>query len=152
MHSVEAELSEKDAAKSQMAMEAGEPVETEFAVNVDDGAEKPVKEDDKTMLASLRNLFSLLLSPVFVETFVLVFLAEWGDRSQLATIALGAAKNVYGVAAGTILGHTCCTGLAVVGGQLLASRISVKKVTFAGGILFIVFAILYGYEAYNMSN
>ncbi|KAJ2705135.1 GCR1-dependent translation factor 1 [Coemansia sp. IMI 203386] len=152
MHSVEAELSEKDAAKSQMAMEAGEPVQTEFAVNVDDGAEKPVKEDDKTMLASLRNLFSLLLSPVFVETFVLVFLAEWGDRSQLATIALGAAKNVYGVAVGTILGHTCCTGLAVVGGQLLASRISVKKVTFAGGILFIVFAILYGYEAYNMSN
>jgi putative Ca2+/H+ antiporter (TMEM165/GDT1 family) len=26
------------------------------------------------------------LSPVFVEAFVLTFLAEWGDRSQIATI------------------------------------------------------------------
>lgn len=28
----------------------------------------------------------LQLSPVFVEAFVLTFLAEWGDRSQIATI------------------------------------------------------------------
>lgn len=27
-----------------------------------------------------------LLSPVLVEAFVLTFLAEWGDRSQIATI------------------------------------------------------------------
>ncbi|KAJ1816110.1 GCR1-dependent translation factor 1 [Coemansia sp. RSA 2599] len=156
MHSVEAELGEKDAAKHQMAMEAGEALQGEaldgeYGVNVSAMSEKHGKENDKTTLGSLRNLLSLLLSPVFVETFVLVFLAEWGDRSQLATIALGAAKNVYGVAVGTILGHTCCTGLAVVGGQLLASRISVKKVTLAGGALFIVFAVMYGYEAYHMA-
>ncbi|KAJ1671650.1 GCR1-dependent translation factor 1 [Coemansia sp. RSA 25] len=157
MHSVEAELSEKDAvAKSQLALEAGESGES-FNVNVDDVdagcvAEAAGECSSGSMLGSLKNLLGLLLSPVFVETFVLVFLAEWGDRSQLATIALGAARNVYGVAAGTILGHTCCTGVAVVGGQLLASRISVKKVTYAGGVLFIVFAVLYGYEALDMKS
>jgi len=34
---------------------------------------------------------SLILGPVFVQSFVLTFLGEWGDRSQFATIALGAA-------------------------------------------------------------
>ncbi|KAJ1831517.1 GCR1-dependent translation factor 1 [Coemansia sp. RSA 2706] len=158
MQSVESELSEKDEAKRQLAMELGEaPVDNgveksgSFNVNVDTvesaAVERGCTNNGCSTLGSLKNLLGLLLSPVFVETFVLVFLAEWGDRSQLATIALGAARNVYGVAAGTILGHTCCTGLAVVGGQLLAARISVKKVTLAGGVLFIAFAVLYGYEA-----
>lgn len=39
----------------------------------------------------VRNFCSLILGPVFVQSFVLTFLGEWGDRSQIATIALGAA-------------------------------------------------------------
>jgi len=37
-----------------------------------------------------RNFCSLILGPVFVQSFVLNFLGEWGDRSQIATFALGA--------------------------------------------------------------
>ncbi len=38
--------------------------------------------------ASLLQAAQSLLSPVFVEAFVLTFLAEWGDRSQIATIGM----------------------------------------------------------------
>mmetsp|Transcript_12347 Transcript_12347/g.18974 ORF Transcript_12347/g.18974 Transcript_12347/m.18974 type:complete len:308 (+) Transcript_12347:52-975(+) len=77
--------------------------------------------------------------PVFLQSLTLTFLAEWGDRSQIATIALAAAKNPIGVTVGGCLGHSICTGGAVIGGRMLASRISEKTVSFWGGCIFLVF-------------
>lgn len=99
-----------------------------------------------------RNFCNLFLGPVFVQAFVLTFLGEWGDRSQIATIALGAAHNVYLVAIGTIIGHACCTALAVLGGRYVSSWISVKLVTLTGGVLFLLFGIIYLYESFQMSS
>ncbi|KAF8892321.1 hypothetical protein CPB84DRAFT_1816235 [Gymnopilus junonius] len=98
-----------------------------------------------------RNFCSLFLGPVFVQAFVLTFLGEWGDRSQIATIALGAAHNVYLVTLGTVLGHSCCTALAVIGGRYVSTKISVKHVTFGGSILFLLFGVIYLYEAFATS-
>mmetsp|Transcript_24548 Transcript_24548/g.36394 ORF Transcript_24548/g.36394 Transcript_24548/m.36394 type:complete len:306 (-) Transcript_24548:181-1098(-) len=78
---------------------------------------------------------------VFLQSLTLTFLAEWGDRSQIATIALAAAKNPIGVTVGGCLGHSICTGGAVIGGRMLASRISEKTVTFWGGCIFLVFGL-----------
>ncbi|KAJ8602734.1 hypothetical protein CTAYLR_003799 [Chrysophaeum taylorii] len=80
-------------------------------------------------------------SRVFTQAFFLTFLAEWGDRSQIATIALASAKDPYGVILGGITGHAMCTGLAVLGGRMLASRISERTVALVGGLLFLLFAI-----------
>ena len=78
---------------------------------------------------------------VFLQALTLTFLAEWGDRSQIATIALAAAKDPVGVTIGGCLGHSICTGMAVLGGRMLASRISEKSVAFYGGLTFLVFGI-----------
>lgn len=86
---------------------------------------------------------------IFTEAFTLTFLAEWGDRSQIATIALAAAKNPFGVVLGGLIGHAFCTGLAVIGGKMLAARISERAVAVIGGVLFLFFgvtAFLYGSE------
>ncbi|KAL3798631.1 hypothetical protein ACHAW5_001275 [Stephanodiscus triporus] len=78
---------------------------------------------------------------VFVQALTLTFLAEWGDRSQIATIALAAAKDPVGVTIGGCIGHSVCTGMAVMGGRMLASRISEKSVAFYGGLTFLIFGI-----------
>ena len=77
---------------------------------------------------------------IVLETFILTFLAEWGDRTQIATIVLAAANNPVGVTIGAILGHAICALIAVLGGKFIAGRISERKVTAIGGMLFFVFA------------
>ncbi|KAI8461189.1 hypothetical protein BY996DRAFT_813484 [Phakopsora pachyrhizi] len=99
-----------------------------------------------SQVQGLKNLTFLLISPVLIQTFIMTFLAEWGDRSQISTIAMAAAHNVYLVTIGTVLGHAMCTFLAVMGGRWLATKISVKH---GGAILFLIFGVLYLYEAYT---
>eukprot|EP00814_Leptocylindrus_danicus_P004681 CAMPEP_0116010260 /NCGR_PEP_ID=MMETSP0321-20121206/3902_1 /TAXON_ID=163516 /ORGANISM="Leptocylindrus danicus var. danicus, Strain B650" /LENGTH=268 /DNA_ID=CAMNT_0003479339 /DNA_START=11 /DNA_END=817 /DNA_ORIENTATION=- len=78
---------------------------------------------------------------VFVKSLSLTFLAEWGDRSQIATIALSSSKDPYGVTIGGCIGHAMCTGMACLGGRYLASKISEKTVSLCGGITFCIFGL-----------
>nr|WP_233222521.1 TMEM165/GDT1 family protein [Chroococcidiopsis sp. CCALA 051] len=67
-------------------------------------------------------------------------------RTQIATITLAASNNSLGVTAGAILGHGICTAIAVVGGRLIAGRISERTVTAIGGCLFLIFAAVSLFE------
>ena len=98
-------------------------------------------EKSKVHTRHLKSFARRFFSPVFIQCFTMTFLAEWGDRSQIATIALAAAKNPIGVSVGAIAGHSLCTGVAVLGGKLLASRISERTISIVGGLLFLLFAI-----------
>ena len=77
-------------------------------------------------LSGLNNLFSLLLSPVWVQTFVMTFLGEWGDRSQIATIAMAAGQDYWWVTGGAVIGHGMCTAAAVIGGRAIAGKVSLR--------------------------
>lgn len=89
---------------------------------------------------------------VLIQAFTLTFVAEWADRSQIATIALAAAKDPFCVTAGGICGHSICTGLAVLGGRMLAARISERAVLLFGGSLFLIFAAHGAYVGPNFDN
>jgi Ca2+/H+ antiporter, TMEM165/GDT1 family len=64
------------------------------------------------------------------------------------------------VTTGAVIAHGCCTGLAVIGGRLLASKISARNgiilvkwciltiVTLGGAVLFLAFGVIYLYEAF----
>ncbi|KAL1656397.1 GCR1-dependent translation factor 1 [Didymella pomorum] len=99
-------------------------------------------------LSGINNLFSLLLSPAWVQTFVMTFLGEWGDRSQIATVAMAAGSDYWWVTAGATVGHGICTAGAVIGGRAIAGKISMRNVTLGGAIAFLLFGIIYSFETY----
>ncbi|KAK2805604.1 hypothetical protein FQN50_006119 [Emmonsiellopsis sp. PD_5] len=99
------------------------------------------------LIVGVNNLFSLLLSPAWVQTFVMTFLGEWGDRSQIATIAMAAGQDYWWVTCGAITGHGVCTAAAVIGGRAIAGRVSMRVVTFGGAIAFFIFGLIYVFEA-----
>lgn len=101
----------------------------------------------KSAVAGFTNLVSLLLSPAWVQTFVMTFLGEWGDRSQIATIAMAAGQDYWWVTGGAISGHAVCTGVAVLGGRAIAGRVSLRVVTLGGAIAFLVFGVIYLLDA-----
>lgn len=115
-------------------------------------ASAPVTKYASDALTQLNNLASFIFSPVWIQVFVMTFLGEWGDRSQIATIAMAAGSDYWLVIFGAIIGHGLCTAAACIGGQLLAKRISMRNVTLGGAVAFIVFAVLYFYDfLYNDS-
>jgi putative Ca2+/H+ antiporter (TMEM165/GDT1 family) len=147
----------------------------------------PSAKQDATKRAAASGHYLQADWAVLTQAFTITFLAEWGDRSQIATIAMAAAQHPVGgawrrdaaavntsprppaaaptlpppppplphthshhnppthitvaVCIGSIVGHAMCTGLAVLGGRLLAARISERVVAFAGGVLFLIFAL-----------
>ena len=80
---------------------------------------------------------------VIWEAFVLVFLAELGDRTQFTTIVLATAPafTFVGLLAGTLLGHALVTWLAVGAGKWIGGRISEKLLYRLSGGLFLVFGL-----------
>lgn len=112
-----------------------------------DRSPSPPRSTLQGTIGGLHNLLSLLLSPAWVQTFVMTFLGEWGDRSQIATIAMAAGQDYWWVTGGAVSGHAVCTGVAVIGGRAIAGRVSLRVVTLGGAIAFLVFGVIYLVEA-----
>lgn len=109
-----------------------------------DGPDSTGKSSDR--ISGTGGVYKRILSTVFMKAFTMTFLAEWGDRSQIATISLAAEHDVIGVTLGGCVGHCICTGVAVLGGRQLAEVIDEKTVNIVGGCMFLFFGALTWYE------
>jgi len=79
---------------------------------------------------------------VFLTTLVAFFFVEMGDKTQLATIALGARfQSVLPVMAGTTIGMMLANVPAVILGEAAATRIPLKYVRWAAAACFAAIGI-----------
>jgi putative Ca2+/H+ antiporter (TMEM165/GDT1 family) len=82
---------------------------------------------------------------VIWEAFVLVFIAELGDRTQFTTIFMATAPaqvfSFTGLLAGTLLGHALVTWLAVGAGKWIGQRVNERLLYRLSGGLFLEFGL-----------
>ncbi|KAK3021897.1 hypothetical protein RJ639_047401 [Escallonia herrerae] len=105
-----------------------------------DGGSKAEEEQKEAELAvselSGTGAGILAAANTVLSTFLLVFVAEWGDKSFFSTIALAAASSPLGVIGGALAGHGFATLMRMV-------------IAYVGGALFLVFAAVTLVEIVN---
>ena len=83
-------------------------------------------------------------SGIFVTTLIAFFIAEMGDKTQLATVALGAQfkGQLIGVVAGTTLGMMLADVPAVIIGEKLTKKLPLKVIRWTAAGVFILTGIV----------
>ena len=80
---------------------------------------------------------------VFGTTLVAFFLAEMGDKTQIATVMLAAKYNAYlWVVAGTTLGMMLANAPVVWLGDRLVKRVPIRLVHVVSAVIFLVLGVL----------
>ena len=105
------------------------------------------RADAETMVADM-TVSNVRQSPLAILAKIssLIFVAEWCDRSMIATMALAASSNTLAVVGGATVANVVCTGFAVGAAAIVASRISERTVAIVAGVLFEVFAVFTFFE------
>ncbi len=86
----------------------------------------------------------------FAATLVAFFVAEIGDKTQIATMALAAAyANLAVVVAGTTLGMLLANGPVVFLGNSFSARLPLKKIHLGASLLFLALGALFVWRGLN---
>lgn len=97
----------------------------------------PDKLDDETDSINKWQKFG-----VFGATFILFFLAEIGDKTQIATVALAARyDSIFWVMLGTTIGMMIANAPAVFIGNKLAERLPISLIHKIGAAIFLIVGI-----------
>jgi Ca2+/H+ antiporter, TMEM165/GDT1 family len=97
---------------------------------------KPDRLEEGTVSASAAS--------AFVATLTSFFLAEIGDKTQIATVALAAAyPSLIAVIAGTTLGMLAANVPVVMLGKAFADKLPLKAIHYAASLLFLVLGAVF---------
>ena len=77
---------------------------------------------------------------VFITTFLMIFVAELGDKTQLTIAALAAAHQPISVYIGATLALAATTLIGIIGGRWVTQHISTTTLHRVSGGLFLAFA------------
>jgi rubrerythrin len=88
--------------------------------------------------------------PLFFSTFVLIFLAELGDKTQLAVMSQSASSSSkWTVFAAGVMALAASTAIGVLAGDLIRRYVPDERyIKCVGGVLFLIFGGLMLREAY----
>ena len=85
---------------------------------------------------------------LFLTTFLLITIAEFGDKTQLAIIALSSTALPLAIWIGATLALATTSILGVIAGRTLLQKIPLVLLHRLSGLFFLILAALAAYQAY----
>lgn len=86
---------------------------------------------------------------IFISTFLVISIAEFGDKTQLAVVALSSTALPAAVWLGSTLALLTTTCLGVYAGRSLLKKITLRALHQISGIIFIMLAVAAAWNAYD---
>ena len=83
-----------------------------------------------------------VMQGILLQSFLMIFLAEMGDKSQLLTVAMGAEYRLRDILTGLILAATSLNLLAVTLGAWVGEMFPHTAISLLAGGAFLLFAVL----------
>lgn len=80
---------------------------------------------------------------LFASTFAAIFLAELGDKTQLATLTLASGGSRWVVFGGAALALVASTAIAVLAGEAVSRAIPPVWIRRGAGALFLVLGVMF---------
>lgn len=77
----------------------------------------------------------------FVAGFLMIFLAEWGDKTQISSGLLATQYNAFAVLAGTLAAMLLLSAMAIYAGKFITKKIHPKTVAKIAGAAFIIIGL-----------
>ena len=85
---------------------------------------------------------------VVTTAFIVIFLAEWGDLTQILTADLAAHyHSPFSVGLGAVLALWAVAAVAVIGGQSLLRFVNIRTIRIVTAVILVVLAGLAGWQA-----
>ncbi|TXG95420.1 MAG: TMEM165/GDT1 family protein [Rhodocyclaceae bacterium] len=79
---------------------------------------------------------------IFATTFLMIFLAEFGDKTQIAVAGLGSTADATATWVGATLALTTTSILGVFAGRRLLNRLPLHWIHRVSGVFFLLLAVL----------
>ena len=86
---------------------------------------------------------------IFLTTFSLITLAEFGDKTQLAVVAFSSAAQPAAVWLGSTLALIFTSALGILAGSTVLQKFPLTLLHKVSGIIFLILATVAGFKAYD---
>ncbi|MFZ2313893.1 MAG: TMEM165/GDT1 family protein [Methylobacter sp.] len=85
---------------------------------------------------------------IFFTTFLLITVAEFGDKTQLAVVALSSTAAPLAVWFGSTLALASTSALGILAGRTILQKVPLVLLHKISGTIFLLLAVFAGYRAY----
>ena len=85
---------------------------------------------------------------IFFTTFLLITVAEFGDKTQLAVVALSSTASPIAVWLGSTAALASTSALGILAGRTILKKFPLTLLHKISGAIFLILAVLAGYRAY----